>query len=225
MYADRFQSKRGMSPGGIAMATGATGLVLLGIATAAPKIVGGIIKDPPIVIRTIPIPKDPPPIPPEQARKQPEKPPITTVDRIVDPPVPQVDRTEHDVDVTPPQGNDGGSVGTGTGSGGGVVIDPPRPPVLIGSTLDPRYMAEFQPYYPPDERRAGREGRVVIRVLIGTDGRVHAVEPVSATTESFLQATRRRALERWRFRPATRDGVAVESWREMAVSFRLEDLE
>lgn len=58
-------------------------------------------------------------------------------------------------------------------------------------------------------------------MLIGTDGRVKQVERVSAASEAFWQATERQALSRWRFRPALRDGVAVESWRTMTVRFEM----
>jgi len=93
--------------------------------------------------------------------------------------------------------------------------------VLIEASSDPRYAGDLQPVYPPSEQRAGREGRVVVRVLIGTDGRVKAVEPVSATSDAFLDTTRRQAIGKWRFRPATRDGVPVESWKRIGVSFSL----
>jgi len=62
---------------------------------------------------------------------------------------------------------------------------------------------------------------VVVRVLVGTDGRVKAIERVSATSDAFFAATRRQALSQWRFRPATRDGVGVESWYRMSVTFVL----
>ncbi|OHT17736.1 Gram-negative bacterial tonB protein [Sphingomonas haloaromaticamans] len=66
------------------------------------------------------------------------------------------------------------------------------------------------------------EGVVVVRVLIGADGRVKAVEQVSTTDPAFFEATKRQALRAWRFRPATRDGVAVESWRTMRVKFEMQ---
>lgn len=61
-----------------------------------------------------------------------------------------------------------------------------------------------------------------MKVLVGIDGRVKAVELVSADDPGFAEATRRQALRHWRFRPATRDGVPVESWRTMTVRFRMD---
>ena len=71
--------------------------------------------------------------------------------------------------------------------------------------------------------RAEMEGFATVRVLIGTDGRVKQVEAVKASDTAFLDATRKQALSKWRFLPATRDGEPVESWREMTVRFQLPD--
>ncbi|RYE01614.1 MAG: TonB family protein, partial [Sphingomonadales bacterium] len=64
---------------------------------------------------------------------------------------------------------------------------------------------------------------VSVRVLIGTDGRVKAVEQVSATSTAFFEATKRQALGKWRFKPATRGGVPQESWKTMSVRFELKN--
>jgi protein TonB len=69
----------------------------------------------------------------------------------------------------------------------------------------------------------GNPGKVTVRVLIGTDGRVKQVEPVTATSDAFFRATRDQALRRWRFRPGTRDGVPQEAWRTMSVTFVMAD--
>jgi protein TonB len=100
--------------------------------------------------------------------------------------------------------------------------DPPQAPVLVEAKPDPRFASALQPPYPSAMARQEIEGKVVVRVLIGVDGRVKAVEPVSATDPAFHEATAAQALRRWRFRPATKDGVAVESWRTMTVRFQLE---
>ena len=63
----------------------------------------------------------------------------------------------------------------------------------------------------------------VVRVLVGTDGRVKAVEAVSASENAFLDATREQALRKWRFTPAMSDGAPIEAWREMTVRFVLPD--
>lgn len=105
-----------------------------------------------------------------------------------------------------------------------VTLDPPKPvPSLIGAKRDPRYAEAFQPNYPAAELRAQRDGRVSVRVLVGADGRVKAVEQVSATSPAFFEATRQQALAKWRFKPATRGGVAEESWMTLSVTFLIKD--
>lgn len=100
-------------------------------------------------------------------------------------------------------------------------IDPPAPPKLVPAEVDPRFAGQFQPEYPLREQRAGIEGSVTLRVQIGIDGRVKAVELVRTDQPAFFEAARKRALSKWRFRPATRGGAAEESWKEMTVRFQI----
>lgn len=220
MYADRFDAQRGVEPRSLMLAVGINGAVLLAIATASPELVTRII-DHPFTAYPVPIPLDPKPQPqthqPNPVHREPQSHPLDPViktDTAID-----LGSATHDL----PPGNDAGlGVGQGNGLGdGGGVLDPP--PVFVDARADPRFADDLQPPYPPDEQRGGREGRVVVRVLIGTDGRVHDVALVSATSDSFFAITRRQALTKWRFRPATRGGVVVETWRQMAVSFHLRD--
>lgn len=111
---------------------------------------------------------------------------------------------------------------TGTGTGGPTAepAPPPKPPLVLAE-LDPRFAAAFQPDYPASEQRREIEGMAKVRVLIGTDGRVKAVELVSSDSQGFFEETKRRALAKWRFKPATRGGVAEESWKTMTVRFQI----
>ena len=113
-------------------------------------------------------------------------------------------------------------IGEGLGGGGGIeAIDPPHHAIETGAKFDPRYATSLQPGYPPGAMRQNLEGSVTLRVLIGADGRVKAVEPVRFSDDAFLKATREHALRKWRFTPATRDGAPIESWREMTVRFEM----
>ncbi|MCW5647399.1 MAG: energy transducer TonB [Sphingopyxis sp.] len=99
--------------------------------------------------------------------------------------------------------------------------DPPPLPKLVFAELDPRYAGVFQPDYPASEQRREIEGVARVRVLIGTDGRVKAVELVSTDSPGFFAETKRRALAKGRFKPATRGGIAEESWKTMTVRFEI----
>jgi len=100
-------------------------------------------------------------------------------------------------------------------------IDPPPAPVRTLAEFDPRFAGDLQPPYPASEERAGREGSVRVRLTIGADGRVKAVQRLSASSEPFWRATERHALARWRFRPATLDGRPIESRKVMSVNFEI----
>ena len=95
--------------------------------------------------------------------------------------------------------------------------------MIVGASYDPRFASALQPPYPSSEIRAGNAGRVVLRVLIGTDGRVKQVERISAASDAFFAAAEKQALTKWRFKPATSDGVAIEQWKTMSLRFELQD--
>jgi protein TonB len=99
---------------------------------------------------------------------------------------------------------------------------PPPPPREVVRTEATMTSGDLQPPYPTSEQRLEREGRVVIRVTIGADGRVKAAQKVSATSDAFYTATERHARSRWRFRPATVDGRPVEATKTLTVVFRLD---
>lgn len=197
------------------------GAILAGMIFAAPNIL--VLKDPPIVMHPIDIRDMPPPPPIEDPKPVERIQPHTAPQPVAQKPIvattsPNDTGTTTRID-TPPQGID-----KPADPGPATVIDPPKPvALLIGATPDPRYAENFQPEYPAQEIRAQRDGVVTLRVLIGTDGRVKAVEPVSATSDAFFAVTKRQALGKWRFRAATRGGVPEESWKTMTVRFRIED--
>jgi protein TonB len=107
----------------------------------------------------------------------------------------------------------------------GTVITPVvvTKPVIVDAFVESRYQGLLQPPYPPEEQRAGNSGRVVLRVLVGTDGRVKQVEKVLAASDAFFAAAQRQALGKWRFKPATKDGVPIEQWKTMSLRFVLNE--
>jgi protein TonB len=212
-YADA-QSRK-LNPTSLTAAIAINGAVLAALFTAAPVIEEYI---PTTIEIFTPQPDPPPPEPvadpkptPKSETSIPRPKPIVPV-TLPDPgPV-----LEFSDDPILPLGN-------GSGAGDALVIEPPAKPapVMTGAEIDPRYMRDFQPSYPPSKIRMEQEGRVTVRILVGANGRVLQLQPVGNPDADFLAATRKQALAKWRFRPATRDGVPIEAWREISVRFEL----
>ena len=97
------------------------------------------------------------------------------------------------------------------------------PPVFKSAARDPKFARNFQPDYPVGLLQREIEGKVTIRVLIGTDGRVRQASVLNATHADFGKATERQALNAWRFKPATRDGKPVEDWQTLTVRFDINE--
>jgi protein TonB len=223
MHANRYQpsASRPASAGASLLVLAAVGF---GATLVGPTIVPGLLPEPPIFVTNVPI--DPPkptpqPLPKkdavvkQQTTPLPHQPtPIVKSNGAADPIGATSDFTESTMDPPGP---------VGPASGGTTVADPPKPPVMIGATVDPRYADALQPPYPNSEIRAQTEGKLVARVLVGVDGRVKAIEILRTPSKGLSEATRRHALSRWRFKPATRDGIPYEDWMTMTLSFKLVD--
>lgn len=217
MYADRHTQERRFHPTGLAAAIAINVGFVAALMFSVPTLITEHAEDKPL--KTYSVPVDPPP-PPEMLehpalRATRPSPKITAPDPIV----PTHSSTDYvaAVDLTPPPP-------LAIDPRPAVIVDtvPPPPLVLTEPSLDQRYARDFQPIYPAAERRAGREGRVTVRVLVGVDGRVKEAQRVNATSDDFWQVTLNRALSKWRFKPATRGGVPVEAWRTLSLTFVLE---
>ena len=100
-------------------------------------------------------------------------------------------------------------VGKGSGSGTGVLMTQARP------SETPR------PVYPESARREGREGSVLLRVLIDDQGRSKQVEVNRSSGSDALDRAAAEAIKRWRFHPARHGENPVESWVRIPIEFRL----
>jgi len=220
MVVERYRSARGVQPVGAAAALGMSVALVGGLILSSPTVRDTVTRT--LTVRHIPLVQPTPePEPQVVPQVQPHVEPRARTPDVVPPVV--ATPADKPFTVAPIPGSD-----AGTGLYPIETILPPIPtptpaPVLTGPSVDPRYARDLQPLYPAGEQRAGREGLVTLRVLVGTDGRVLRVERVSAASDAFFAATERQALGKWRFRPATQGGVAVEAWRTMTVRFVLPD--
>jgi len=77
------------------------------------------------------------------------------------------------------------------------------------------------PEYPKSCREAKKEGIVIVRYVIGKDGRVSDVSIIHHAARKEFDESTLEAVRKWRFRPLLIDGEPMEVVHEMTVFFRL----
>jgi protein TonB len=95
-------------------------------------------------------------------------------------------------------------------------------PVVTAPVFAADYLDNPPPSYPVLSRRAGEQGRVVLRVLVNPGGRADDVEIRSSSGHTRLDEAARDTVRRWRFVPAKRGEEPVPAWVLIPISFRLE---
>ena len=73
--------------------------------------------------------------------------------------------------------------------------------------------------YPIAALRNHEQGTVMLRVLVGADGKPQAVEIDRSSGSHALDLAARDAVRHWTFRPGMRAGVAYAAWALVPVSF------
>ena len=99
---------------------------------------------------------------------------------------------------------------------------PPAPPRIELPSSDAAYLNNPRPSYPAISKRMGEQGKVVLRVLIGTDGVPQKVEVNQSSGFDRLDRQAQDAVMRWRFVPGKRNGVPEAMWNLVPVNFVLE---
>jgi protein TonB len=97
--------------------------------------------------------------------------------------------------------------------------DSPRSRAPIHAQL--RLVSFVRPEYPPRCIRREIEGRVLVGVLVGEDGRPQEVAIRQSSGDSSLDESALQAVMRWRFEAAMRNGVPVRAWAIAPVEFKL----
>ena len=96
----------------------------------------------------------------------------------------------------------GGVHGAGHGSGIG---DGAGPGIARNPKVPPRVVSTAAPVYPQALRDAGIGGRVVVRGVVGIDGRVESAVVVRSSGNSTLDNNALSAFYKWRFSAAKND--------------------
>ena len=87
---------------------------------------------------------------------------------------------------------------------------------------DADYLNNPKPQFPSLSKRLQEQGKVVVRVLIGTDGQAtQASVKVSSGFERLDQAALNTVLK-WRYVPGKRGGVAEAMWFDVPINWVLQ---
>ena len=98
-------------------------------------------------------------------------------------------------------------------------VEPPANPI---AAVRLEYASAPPPAYPRDALRMRAEGTVMLQVLVDRDGRPLDVQVQSSSGNRALdEAARKHVLKRWTFRPAMRDGVAVQAIGVVPINFTM----
>jgi periplasmic protein TonB len=84
------------------------------------------------------------------------------------------------------------------------------------------YLNNPKPAYPPLSRRLREEGKVVLRVLIETDGSASRAEIRSSSGYERLDQAALQTVLKWHYVPARRNGVPEAMWFNVPINFVLE---
>lgn len=119
-------------------------------------------------------------------------------------------------------GNGFGTGGLGTGSGNGSANGEGSGTGQAGAMLTlARYRETPQPHYPDSARREGKQGRVLLRVLVDEEGRTKTIEVNASSGHDMLDLAATEAIKKWRFVPARAGGKPVETWVKVPIEFQL----
>jgi len=103
-----------------------------------------------------------------------------------------------------------------------VAEQPPAPtpaPASPRVVTDVAYLEAPQPKYPPESRRSGEQGLVVLRVLINEIGNVARIDIERSSGHSRLDDAACAAVKRARFRPYLENGVARMALATIPIEF------
>ncbi len=206
--------------------------LVIGIALGASIWFVEDVPDPPIPVTFYAAAPPPPPPPPaakaapkpaEAQKPIPVKPAEMTAPTVIpekipqplaEPEAPAGEGVEGGVEGGVPGGVVGGVVG-GTGPGTG------EEPLRVGGEVKaPVIINRVEPGYPEAARKARMEGVVILEAIITASGSVEDVK-VLKSVNPLLDSSAVRAVQQWRYKPATLNGRAVRVYLTVTVTFNL----
>jgi protein TonB len=214
-------------------------LVVIGIVVGASIWFVDDVQEPPIPVTFYAAAPPPPPPPPAAAPKpaapkpevvkpMPVRPSEMTAPTIIPEKIPEpsaapepeaaTEGVEGGVEGGVPGGVPGGVIGGVVGGTGPGLSDEPLR--VGGDVKAPQLTNRVEPQYPEAARKARMEGVVILEAIITASGSVEDVK-VLKSVNPLLDAAASRAVQQWRYRPATLNGRAVRVYLTVTVTFNL----
>ena len=210
-----------------ARAAGLAVLLTIGLFMLLPYVHMVVPAPPPVAhLTTIPVvalPPAPPPLPPPEIT--PSVPPVVTVSQPELPvPVVQAVPLTPVLDFNFALGGVGGdfdlafsvAADAGTMAGSGIFE-------LADVDTVPQAIVQMRPFYPAHARRRRIEGDVTVLFTVDARGRTGNVRIVASTPGDVFAEAATRAVGRWRFTPAMKDGEPVVVRVRQVIRFRMEE--
>ncbi len=99
-------------------------------------------------------------------------------------------------------------------------LTPPAGPVKVSSgVMQSQRVSSVPPVYPMDAKMIHLQGSVVMRALIGKDGKVEQLEAVSGP--QILREAAMESVKQWRYKPFLLNGAPTEVETTVVVNFSL----
>lgn len=98
----------------------------------------------------------------------------------------------------------------------------PPGPVTLSSELSVACPERPPPIYPAASRRLGEEGKVVLRVELDEEGRIHAARIATGSGYGRLDEAALAAIRNWRCQPARHNGQPVRAVALQSFNFVLQ---
>ncbi len=99
---------------------------------------------------------------------------------------------------------------------------PPAPAKVVLPSTDADYLQNPKPVYPAMSKRLNEQGKVLVRVLIGEDGRPQKNELRQSSGFDRLDNAAMNTVMQWRYVPGKRGGVPEAMWFVVPINFVLE---
>ncbi|MFN7544090.1 MAG: energy transducer TonB, partial [Acidobacteriota bacterium] len=100
----------------------------------------------------------------------------------------------------------------------------PLPPMRLrvgGNVQSAKLVSKVSPVYPPDCKREGVSGIVLLNAVIGKDGSVASLEPANEFLDARLREAAMSAVKLWRYQTTLLNGIPVAGATAIEVNFTL----